>query len=58
MVNVSKVRDSVEEQPKEPREATHSVETQVGGDGDVYFFNPWDRHFESDKKPMINKFEF
>jgi hypothetical protein len=58
MVNGSKIRDSVEEQPKETHEATHSVETLVGGDGDVYFFNPWDRHFEGDKKPKINKFEF
>jgi len=58
MVNVSKTRDSVEEQRKETHEGTPSLETLVGNDGDVYFFNPWDRHFEADKKPKTNKFEF
>lgn len=57
MVNVSKTRENVEEQRKEAHEDTHSVETLVGDEG-VYFFNPWDRHFESGKKPKTNKFEF
>lgn len=57
MMNVSKTRESAEEQRKETYEDTHSVETLVGDEG-VYFFNPWDRHFESGKKPKTNKFDF
>lgn len=57
-MNASKNRDNVDEQHEQTSEGASSVETLVGNDGDVYFFNPWDRHFESDMKPKTNKFEF
>jgi len=57
-VSASETRDDVVEQREETSEGASSVETLVGNDGDVYFFNPWDRHFESDMKPKTNKFEF
>ena len=57
-MSASETRDDVVEQREETSEGASSVETLVGNDGDVYFFNPWDRHFESDMKPKTNKFEF
>ncbi|WP_432343389.1 hypothetical protein WMC41_11880 [Shinella yambaruensis] len=52
----------MEDRTNKARDADKNERTSkpsaVGEDGDVYFFNPWDRHFEAEQKPQTHKFEF
>ena len=43
---------------KADNEKRHAEPPVAGEDGDVYFFNPWDKHFEAEQKPKTHKFEF
>lgn len=58
MIYSSDMNSDAAEDRKEDKQTSKETWPLVGKDDDVYFFNPWDRHFAADRKSQRSKFDF
>lgn len=58
MVDISEMQSDAAEDRNEDKHTSKESWSPAGADDDVYFFNPWDRHFDEDRKSQNSKFDF
>nr|WP_314085245.1 hypothetical protein [uncultured Shinella sp.] len=58
MVDISGMQSDAIADGQEDKRSSKGPQQMEGADDDVYFFNPWDRHFDEDRKSQISKFDF